>query len=224
MILEKYILTFIITAIKNFFSSKILKYSTMTKQSFLVKYYVLFLAALFISGGCNNDKATVAEPATGVTGTTATAPTPPAAGLTGGILDTLWITAPEFKLLNTNKALFIFYFGTQDTVSLHGWKDKGGTNPFNTAPDIRLLKGKADAVLTYGPGTYFCNLVLKNVNQLINKINTNQATHVLFAPQKTGDHVYYKIFLSKEPHMITPKIFALIPTGDEANPSPPKTY
>lgn len=197
----------------------------MTRQSFLVKYFVLFFAALFILGGCNNDKDTAAEPATGdtVSAARAAAP-PPAAGLTGGILDTLWITATDFKQLNTNKALFVFYFGNQDTIALNGWKDKGGANPFNPTPDVRLLKGHADAVLTYGPGTYFGNLVLKNVNQLITKIDANQATQVIFAPYKIGDHVYYKIFLSKEPHMKTPKEFALISTGDIANPSPPKTY
>jgi hypothetical protein len=200
----------------------------MTKHFFFKKYYVIFLLPLFILGGCNNDKETdktnTAEPVTSETTSTETAAAPIAAGLTGGKLDTLWITAPEFKLLNTNKALFIFYFGTMDTVSIHGWKDKGGADPFNTDPDIKLLKGHPDAVLTYGPGTYFGNLVLKNVNQLINKINNNQATHVIFAPKKLGDHVYYDIFLSKEPHLLSPKPFALIPTGDVANPSPPKTY
>ena len=224
MRLVKYILTFIITPIKHFFFNNF-KYSIMTKRSVLINFYVLFLAILFISVGCNNDRGTEKTiPSESAAVPTASVPPPVTAGLTGGILDTLWITAANFKLLNTNKALFIFYFGTNDTVTVHGWKDKGGVDPFSTSPDIRLLKGYADAVLTYGPGTYFGNLVLKNINQLIKKIDDNQASYVLFAPQKTNNHVSYKIFLSKEPHMITPKTMALIPTGDEANPSPPKTY
>lgn len=196
----------------------------MKKYLFFRKYPVHFFIVLLLSAGCNNDKEAdnAATPEPVKTAESASQPPPVTAGLTAGILDTLWITATDFKKLDKNKALFIFYFGNQDTVSLNGWKDKGGSNQFNTNPDVRLTKGRPDQVLTYGPGTYFGNLVLTDVNQLINKINSSNAVEVIFAPQKLGSHVYYKIYLSTEPHMVTPKIMPLIDPNAEANPSPPK--
>ena len=195
----------------------------MRKPFFLIPYSVLFCIALMLLVGCNNDKGTdkgtAANPATGDTGkTTAKSLAPVIAGLSSGVLDTLVISATEFLKLDRNKALFIFYFGTLDTISLSGWKDKSGT--FNTPPDVRFIKGNPTAI-PYGPGTYFGNLVLKNVNQLRTRINTNGATEVIFVPYKSGDHVSYRIFL-REPDSLKVGILSINPTGDEANPSPPK--
>lgn len=197
----------------------------MTKQSLLQNIPVLFLMAFFLLSGCNSgpDEKT-ATATTDTINTVAASPAPPAAAFISGTLDTLWITATDFQKLDKSKAVFIFYFGDNDTISVDGWKDKGGGSPFNATPDVRMLKGKKDATLSYGAGTYFGNLVLKNVTALQKKIVDNAATHVIFAPSKLNNHVYYKVFLSKEPHMMVPKTLALIPTGDEANPSPPKVY
>lgn len=199
----------------------------MTTHYFLKNISTLFFIIIFLLAGCNSGVEKNTSTSTTNTDTIITpaaAATPPAAALLSGKLDTLWTTATEFKNLNKSKAFFIFNFGNDDTITLDGWKDKGGANPFNTAPDVRFLKGKPDGLLTYGPGTYFGNLVIKDVGKIQKIIRDSLATHVLFAPYKSGNHVYYKIFVSKDPHMMVPKTYALIPANNDANPSPPKVY
>jgi hypothetical protein len=140
-------------------------------------------------------------------------------------LDTLWTTTAAFQKLDKNKAVFAFYFGDQDTVTVHGWKDKGGTTQFNTPPDVVFYKGHPDSVLTFGPGTYFGNLSLDKVNQLQKLILDSAASYVVFAPKKLGNHVYYKVYVTKEsPVALAARTAALIASGDDANPSPPKNY
>ncbi|MEO6404434.1 MAG: hypothetical protein ABIY51_05680, partial [Ferruginibacter sp.] len=110
-----------------------------------------FVITALLIIGCNDDKDKAVTATSTMSDTAvAMAPAPPAAGLTSGSLDTLWITAADFKALDKNKADFIFYFGTNDTVTLHGWKDKGGLDPYNPTPDVILKKGHKDATLTYG--------------------------------------------------------------------------
>lgn len=201
----------------------------MIKLSFLKKYGSLFLVTLFISVACNNDSSTdkspVAEPAkTETENTTSAATTPPAVMALSGKLDTLWVDSLSFTKLDKNKAVFVFYAGNDDTLTLHGWKDKGGSSQFNTDPDVRLLKGRPSG-LSYGPGTYFGNVNMKDVNKITHWLDTaKQAKYVVFAPQLSGGHVSYKIYISNENPMALVKIFTVVPTGEEANPSPPKNY
>ncbi|MEO6404805.1 MAG: hypothetical protein ABIY51_14305, partial [Ferruginibacter sp.] len=98
----------------------------------------------------------------------------------------------------------------------------GGLDPYNPTPDVILQKGHKDATLTYGPGKYFGNLVLNDVNKIQKLITDNGYSYVIFAPQYYNNHVSYKIFLSMEAHLLEPKTMAIVPTGDDANPSPPK--
>lgn len=127
-------------------------------------------------------------------------------------------------ILDKKNAIFIFRFDNNDTETLDGWKGKGSNDSFNILPDVRFIKGNTDATLTYGPGTYFGNIGLRNIDKIQKKINDISATHVIFVPAKFQDHVYYKVFLSKEPHTLARKTLALIPAGDNTNPSPPKQY
>lgn len=196
----------------------------MEKQIFLLKYCVIFLFSLVLATGCNNEeKKNDNPPLTDNKNKKDEVKEPPTSNFISGILDTLVISATNFKKLTKNKASFIFYLGGLDTVTLHGWENKGGTIQYNTPPDVRLIKGNPSG-LTYGLGTYFGNVNLGKVNKIITDINSNNATHVLFAPQKIGSHVGYKIFLSKDDPFTLAHLFAIIPTGEEANPSPPRNY
>ena len=195
-------------------------------QFIIPKIYVHFFIAL-ITFGCNNgdDKNTTRNTlppdsikTKGVTDTVAKGRN------FGGNLDTLWMTAESFKKLDKKNAIFIFRFDNNDTETLDGWKGKGSNDSFNILPDVRFIKGNTDAVLTYGPGTYFGNIGLRNIDKIQKKINDSSATHVIFVPAKFQEHVYYKVFLSKEPHTLARKTLALIPVDDNTNPSPPKQY
>ncbi|MEO7266351.1 MAG: hypothetical protein ABIW38_15650 [Ferruginibacter sp.] len=191
--------------------------SLLKNQALLIVIPGLLLSA------CNNGKDKEVTATNSTSDSSIVMPTPPTTyGLSTGMLDTLWITAAEFANLDKNKANFIFYFGTMDTITVHGWKDKGGPTPFNATPDVKLIKGKKDATLSYGPGTYFGNLVLLDVNKLQKLIQDSAYNFVIFAPKKLSSHVYYKVYLSKEAHTLDYKTMAIVPSGDDANPSPPK--
>lgn len=154
-----------------------------------------------------------------------------AASLTGGFLDTLWVTRATFLALTNAKLVFSFVFGTNDTLTLHGWSIKGGgPTQFDPLPNIKLQKGRP-GVLPYGNGTYFGNVLLGtgDVNKIQVKLNAApSAAYVVFAPQKYGNNIGYKIYLCdynpSGPAVL--KVDALPPTdsGIEANPSPPKNY
>ena len=94
---------------------------------------------------------------------------------------------------------------------------------FDSLPEIRLQKGRASNY-SYGPGTYFSNVVLKGaVAEIKRLLRKEHAQYVLFAPKKIGEHIYYEIFISKEdPSLVKDQMFAPIPTNIIANPSPPK--
>ena len=194
--------------------------SSISKISLL-----LFSVLVFLFTACDSakDEKDTTAPATDVS-REATEPSVSPMRLTPGKLDTLWIAAADFKKLDKNKANFIFYFGTNDTITVHGWKDKGGADPYNTPPDVQFIKGNADTALTYGPGTYFGNLVLDRVNIIRNKLISGNYSHIIFAPKKIGNHVYYKIYFSDEPHVNPIGIMALYPALEDANPSPPKKF
>jgi len=203
------------------------KHSTMKEQFILQKNYVLFFMVLFATFGCNNgvDKnSTSGTLATCSINAAEVSDSVTESRTFGGKLDTLWIAAADFKKLDKDKAIFIFHFNNGDVITLDGWKEKGGTDSFNIPPDVQFSKGNKDTTLKYGPGTYFGNIGLSKIKKIQKMITDSSATHVIFAPAKLGEHVYYKIYLSKEPHMVLRKTFALIPTEESTNPSPPKQY
>ena len=104
-------------------------------------------------------------------------------------------------ILDKKNAIFIFRIDNNDTETLNGWKEKKGNDSFNILPDVRFIKGNTDAALTYGPGTYFGNIGLTNIDKIQKKIIDSSAIHVIFIPAKFQEHVYIKYFLVKNPYV-----------------------
>lgn len=199
----------------------------MKKVLFLKVYAAILMLTLFVLASCNeNDMEKNNGESAGNTTEKNTAATTsqPAPTFISGTLDTLWTDSLSFTKLDKAKAYFAFYAGTNDTLTLHGWK-AGGLVPggYNTPPDIKLLKGRASTI-NYGADTYFGNVLLKDVSDIQKKLKTYKAKYVLFAPEKNGAYISYKIFLTNDTPPALIKTFAIINTGSEANPSPPKTY
>ena len=203
----------------------------MIKQFFFKTNNVLFFAVTILMAACNNggsDKNNADKIVTDSNNT----PSPTQAVVTqaalippGGKLDTLWVDSLSFTKLPDGKMVFSFTFGQLDTLTLHGWDAKGLLqHNYDSIPDIRLKKGKPSE-LTYGPGTYFGNIILDGAIASIKKsLKKNHSQYVLFAPKKIGEHISYEILISKEDPNAFVKIFAAMPTGITANPSPPKKY
>jgi len=148
------------------------------------------------------------------------------AAVIGGYLDTLWTDRATFDKLPNSRYVFEITYRTNDTLTLHGWEAKGLLgHTFSPNPDIKLEKGHASP-LSYGPDIYFGNMILHNndIKEIKKRLKDNNAQYVLFAPQITDEHIWYKIFLSNDPPSIMVKGFAVIATGIDANPSPPKEY
>src|SRR6187549_1005889 len=127
----------------------------MSKQSLLQNSPALFLMSFLFLFGCNSGP--VEKTATTTSDTVNPAPvgpTPAAATIVSGSLDTLWITAANFKNPDKSKAVFIFYFGDNDTISVDGWKDKAAATPLNTTADVRMLKGQNHPSSPHGARTY----------------------------------------------------------------------
>lgn len=201
----------------------------MTKQFFSCKFPLLFFIIIILTAGCNNnkddDKKNGVEPPMTDTGKmTAVTPVQQDVTTCSGKLDTLWADSLAFTKVPNGKTVFAFTFGNKDTLTLHGWDAKGLLqNGFDSIPDIRLIKGKASN-LTYGPGTYFGNVILNDVKEIKKLLKKENAQYVLFAPQKIGEHISYEIFLSKEDPNNLKTLFAPIDTKLYANPSPPRKY
>ena len=196
----------------------------MQNQFWLHRYTLLFFMVLFFSIGCDNERDRDPDgdrAPTDSSGKIVSTASIPGAHPFAGKLDTLWIDSATFIKFN-NKAEFIFHFAT-DTITVHGWNNKGGNEPFDDTPTVQFIKGH-QSNLSYGPETYFGNMGLKNIQTIKNMIRHESATYVIFAPEKDKRHVYYKVFLTKEPHMLLPKTLAPVPTNVSTNPSPPKQY
>lgn len=198
----------------------------MTKQFLLQKAATIFFLFLFIMIGCNSgsDKNTTTNSASKDSNMgTPEAVAVPALPILSGYLDTLYVDSLNFSTLNKDMAVFAFYAGQNDTLTLHGWYAKGLFNKFDSLPNIQLAQGRASTV-TYGNGTYFRNVVLSDINEIKRLLKTKKAKYVLFAPQKSGNIINYKIYLSNDDPKALVKSFAVIPTGIETNPTPPKQY
>lgn len=197
----------------------------MKKQLFLKVYRINLVLTLFMFASCNDtvtEKNNTADSSPGKVD--AAAAEPKSVAVISGTLDTLWTDSLSFTKLDKPKTYFAFYADSNDNLTLHGW-DANGLIPgsYNTAPDIKLLNGGASTI-AYGADTYFANVLLKDVGDIQKKLKTNKAKYVLFAPEKNGAYISYKIFLTNDSPRALIKIFTIFNTNNEANPSPPKKY
>jgi hypothetical protein len=143
-----------------------------------------------------------------------------------GPLDTLFIESSTFDSAK-GPTVFSFAFRGKDTLTLYGWNDKPGNGKkpiFNNDPDIKLLKGRASN-LSYGPNVIFGNLVLtkKDIRDIKTVIGNKPSKYVLFAPEKDGQSIVYKIYVTNDDPMALAKM-APEPTEVKANPTPPKPW
>ena len=196
----------------------------MQKSSLLKNCLSFFTIIVILLASCNDGAADKNTAAAATESSAPNAQAAPAAAIIGGVLDTLFVDSLTFTKLDNGKVVFSFTYRQNDTLTLHGWDAKGICGDgFNASPDIRLIKGRPGTV-SYGPDIYFSNVVLqgKDVKDIKSLLKVHKAQYVVFAPQKLGEHILYKIFLSKENPAILVKILTVIPTDTEANPSPPK--
>jgi len=189
--------------------------------------FSLFVSIIvFVVIACNNKTDEKATGTTDTTGTTASeTKSPVTAGLTGGILDTLFAVADSVRKLPEKKLVFAFTFRTNDTLTIHGWSAEKDSI-FTLNPDIELQK-YAPSNVSYSTGLYFGNMVLKKkgVKELQRQLQNTNIRSVLFAPRIVDvNHISYDIFLSTENPAVGEKIVNVTTTGLNANPSPPKTY
>jgi hypothetical protein len=190
----------------------------------ILNKHLLFLLVFFYLAACNQESDKQKEqPTVSSSDTIKNKAGEPEVMTIAGKLDTLWVSMAQFDALPDKKVVFLFTFGERDTLTMHGWTLKrNGGDEYDDPPNIKLLKGKAGPY-SYGPGTYFGNLVLTDINKIKKQLGAGGASYVLFAPEKDGQHVRYKVFGSREDPTLADKILALIPTSGEANPSPPKS-
>ena len=182
-----------------------------------VPYLVYAFVLLFITS-CNGNEDTkknTAPPMATTPGQTAS--------LSPGKLDTLYVERQAFDTLgNGAKLVFSFTFKAADTLTLHGWLVKGPN--FDSLPNLKLKNWHA-STYSYGTGTYFGNVVLRNqeIVKIKSSLNSN-SNYVLFAPFLLGNNIMYKIFVSDKLYGPKDQILVISPTGADANPSPPKSY
>ncbi len=192
------------------------------KRLFLLQNFgFLLLTAVLYLAACNNDNTEKPNPAK--------EPATPgqAAGLTGGVLDTLKVDSAAFAALPNAKLVFSFVFEANNVLTLHGWSFKGAPGKdFDSLPNIKLLKKAASPTLPYGNGTYFGAVVLapNDINLIQLKLRQEKAQWVVFAPRKEGNNIFYTIFVAKENPAILFAVKTAATTDIEANPSPPKNY
>jgi hypothetical protein len=202
----------------------------MTKQTFLLRYPFVFFITLILLGSCNNaDKSAVSEPATTAASKTSTeVMAQPTASIFSGKLDTLVVDSSAFTKLPAGKTVFVFALGGLDTLTLAGWNAKGkNEDSFALNPNIRLLK-RGPTSYSYGPGTYFANLILKgkDLKEIQDSLSSkhNRYRFVVFLPKSVDGHISYEISVSKDDALDKTTPIALVTTTATANPSPPKQY
>ena len=200
----------------------------MKNQTFL-KLCRLFLLMIVISiNSCNtseSDKPISKKDATPEIGT------PMVTASLNGTLDTLWVDSLQFAKLKYNKIVFSFLLGQNNNITLSGWNAKGLTqSTYDSTPAITLSQGKAAPGVNFGSGTYFGNVLIKDINKIQKALKDSLvAPFVLFAPSinKRG-LITYKILFGQElqTHISTntKKSFIVTDPGFDANPTPPHDY
>lgn len=201
-----------------------LKPNTMHKYFKPIWYSLINCFTLILVASCNNGDGGKKDKDDSVTETSE----PPKAALFGGFYDTLYVDRVAFTTLaDSSKIIFKNTFQANDALTLHGWVAKPG-NTFDVLPYIKFLNSRKGNI-TYGPGTYFGNIVLhkRQFQKIKDKLLSNPtAQYVLFAPTVSGTDFFYKAYITKDnpATLESITILALIQTGAEANPSPPKDY
>ena len=202
----------------------------MKKHSFLNPANAIFVTLLIFVFGCSQSSSTPEATAkTDSPAPVAAAPTPaPALGpLESDYLDTLFVDATPFKNLgasNTKKITFRFFITDKDSLTLHGWFNQSSSSTYGTPPDLKLMNRKKSAI-QFGAGSYFGNLVLykDDLKTIRKKARDNESMFVVFvpaAPSVNGGQINYDIHVSDKTGTFTKN--ALIPTGTQTNPSPPR--
>lgn len=192
------------------------------------RFFLLATITLFLVLACNNkrdEKTGETKDTTGTATVTSEAKSPITAGLTAGMLDTLFVNADSVRKLPEKKLVFAFTFRTNDTLTIHGWSAEKDSI-FTLKPDIELMK-YAPSTVGYGTGLYFGNMVFKKkeLKELQRQLQNTNIHSVLFAPKIVdANHIAYDVFLSNENPAIGEKIISVVVTGLNINPSPPKTY
>lgn len=204
----------------------------MNKRLFRDCLVLFFAASLFCFSSCKDDdndskKEDQAQASGDNQKAASSQPAAPIVAMVNIKLDTLYVDRTTFENVPNGKLVFSFTFTPQDQLTMHGWH---ATNPagtkFNKAPSIRLVNGKASTI-TAGPGIYFNNIVLQQSQRVaIEKIlKAKNANYVVFAPMLVDQYsIGYNVFVSSTPPTMAMGIMALDPTGEDANPSPPKSY
>jgi hypothetical protein len=112
---------------------------------------------------------------------------------------------------------------------MHGWQCKNNlagncTGKYDANPAIKLSNGAATTE-PYGPDTYFGNIILmeKSVKNIKDNF-CNTYANIVFVPKRVGATIVYTIYATNDDPTKSIKALTLDPTGDEANPSPPKNF
>jgi hypothetical protein len=203
-----------------------LKYFKLTGYSLFICFTIILITSCNNGGKKNKDSVNSVEDT--IDKTTEVKEESSKAKTITGTLDNLWVKKSDFNSLDKDKkVVFSFTFQPNDTLTLYGWSCKGALGSCNgtyyTNPDIKLLKGITSGI-SYGPQVYFGNIILhKNaVKKIVNGFKTY--TYVVFVPQNNGGFITYKIFVTNDDPTQSIKALVLDPTGEDANPSPPKDY
>jgi hypothetical protein len=199
----------------------------MRKLFYLQGFICFTTCMLLLISSCNNGNDDGKTDTPSSSNTTTEVAKPPAPALVGGTLDTLWMPVGSFPA-NGARVVFSIIIDANDKLTLNGWRDNGGPNQFNTPPDYILTNTGQHNGSMYGPNMYFGNVVLRQqdvaaINQLINAAPPGTYTKVLFVPKMVNtNHIGYDIFLGNNNDEVS--IMTVVPTGEEANPSPPRDY
>ena len=143
-----------------------------------------------------------------------------------GTLDTLYIDRQAFDTITGNpKLAFSFTFTTADKLTLAGWIYHSVKKSYDSLPNMTLENSNA-SVSTYDNKTYFGNVVISAADfaKIQKKLMNASMKYVLFAPEKLGNNIKYKVFVSDKSSGFKEVVFVATPTDADLNPSPPKDY
>lgn len=194
--------------------------------------YSLFYFAVLISfNSCNSstdkEKATESSVSNDSTTVPEKGKEQPTSTSISGTLDQLWVLKTDFNKLPNQKLVFSFVFRTNDTLTLYGWSCNGSSancnGTYQNDPNIKLIKGQSTGI-KYGPIVNFGNIILQR--RSLRNIQDNFTTYkyVVFVPSIADGFITYKIFVTNDDPSIMEKVLMMIPTNDDANPSPPRGY
>lgn len=204
------------------------------RKGYLMGMYGSFLCTIILfSTACNSNQSSAPAEDSFTTKTDTpmkAAPSPLHA--TGSNLYFLYVDASVFTNLNnppSKKMTFRFFMQSPDSLTLSSWSSVSNSPRFPD-PSSLTLSIASPSGLEYGTGNYFGNLVLYNdqIIKLIQQINTDHATKVLFVPinpATTGGQIsYYVIPTSIAPLTLKYSDFEkFFLTAEQTNPSPPKS-